>query len=161
MVFMESLFQVRSLSMSHVSCQDMIFDDFNLILYFFRRKRWERRRAIILRYSRSPTRTRENPIDIAQQWQSAQPYPTSTSPLSLSHSLQRVLALLHVAPLANYHYSAETLRIDGYNKLLVLGFSKEWIMKRLDWTTEAILRVYYDSRIMGTDDSRWFFALLL
>ena len=42
--------------------------------------------------------------------------------------------------------------------MLVLQFSREWIMTRLDWTSQKQFFVYFGSRMVGTTASEVFFA---
>lgn len=69
-------------------------------------------------------------------------------------------SLLKTTPQENGHYSSHSPRIGWYNELSVLGFSKKWIVQRLDWETEAMVRVYHDSLIVAIAHSGWFFANL-
>lgn len=80
--------------------------------------------------------------------------------MPLSAALQRAMVLTGVQAPNGCVYSSHSPRIGGYNELLVLQFTKEYIMRRLDWDSEVMLRVYHDSRIVVTDPTRWFFAHL-
>ena len=160
MTVMEFVFQVRSVSMGRVQCKDIIFDEHELTVSFFRRKGRSIRRPHTLRYPRSPEWPTDNPIGLIYRWYSTQSSPDSGFPCSLSESLQRVLSSVQAQPPQHCHFSAHSLRIGGYNELLVSGVPKEQIMARLEWETDAMLRVYHDSRIVATDSTRWFFAHL-
>jgi hypothetical protein len=66
-------------------------------------------------------------------------------------------ALSHSAPVG-CTYSSHSARIGAYNEWLALSFPTPWIMHRMGWESDGMLRVYYDPRIAVTDDSGWFFA---
>ena len=77
---------------------------------------------------------------------------------SLSAALTRVLTVLSVQPPLGCYYGAHRLRIGAFNELSLLQFSKVWLMHRLDWSSEGMLLTYYDSTIVTTPTSEWFFA---
>lgn len=161
MVTLAFVFQVRAVSMNHVQRKDMVFTEDGLEVTFVRRKGKSVRRPLIIRYRRAPDWSDSNPIALIQRWYNSDASPVTSFPLSLADAVQRVVHMLHVEPPAQCHYSGHSARIGGYNELLALAFGKEWIMRRLDWESEAMLRVYHDSRIVTTAHSNWFFAHLL
>jgi hypothetical protein len=55
-------------------------------------------------------------------------------------------------------YSSRSARIGAYNEWIALSFHTPWILHRMGWESEGMLRVYYDPLIVVTDDSGWFFA---
>lgn len=81
--------------------------------------------------------------------------------VSLAEPLQLALFLIERSAPDDSCYSAHKPKIEGYNELAVLVFSKKFIMWRLDSEIEAMLCVYHDSKIVATDFSRWVFANLL
>ena len=160
MVVMAFVFQVRAVSMHHVSRKDMCFNDGQLEIAFYRRKGKSIRRPHILRYHAADDwASAVNPMRLFQLWYANKP-PDAKFDVSLPDSLQRALTLVRGVAPDGCHYSGHSPRIGGYNELSVLGFPKEWIMRRLDWETEAMMRVYHDSRIVATVHSGWFFAHL-
>lgn len=155
------IFQVRAVSMAHLYRRDLRCDSSGLTASFYRRKGRSIRRPLILHYPRSSTWGPSNPLSLIERWFPSVLESGPAFPMTLSTSLHRALNLAHVQPPDGCTYSSHSPRIGGYNELLVLQFSKEYIMRRLDWDSEAMLRVYHDSRIVVTDPSRWFFAHLL
>lgn len=79
---------------------------------------------------------------------------------SLSDCLQLELHVVQATAPQGCRYTSHSPRIGGYNELVGLGFSKEWTMRRLDWESEVMLRVYMDGTVVHTDHSIWFFAHL-
>ena len=73
-------------------------------------------------------------------------------------SMRRVLLLTGELSPQGVFNGAHSARIASFNERFVLGFSREWIMRRLDWTSDQIFRVYLDARIAVIDHSSWFFA---
>ena len=51
-------------------------------------------------------------------------------------------------------------RIWGFNKVLVLQLTRQWLMTRMDWSTLTMFQGYFDSRISVTAASEWGFAPL-
>lgn len=154
------IFQVRAVSMAHLTADHMTINDQGLTVSFLRRKGKSLRRPLILRYARSPSWGPDNPISLITKWLATVSGSEPAFSVSLTDALQRALILTSTQPPEGCIYSAHSLRIGGYNELSVLQFSKEFMMRRLDWESEAMLRVYHDSRIIATDHSRWFFAHL-
>lgn len=72
---------------------------------------------------------------------------------SLGDGLRRVLAGLGEQAPEGYYYGSHSMRIGSFNELVQLQFSREWLLHRLDWSSEAMFRVYSDSRISKTKDS--------
>lgn len=60
-----------------------------------------------------------------------------------------------VAPY-NCYYGFHGRRIGGFNELLGLQLTREWIMQRMDWSAENMFSVYFDSHITVSADSDWF-----
>lgn len=52
------------------------------------------------------------------------------------------------------------LEFGPFNALIMLGFSKVWLLHRLNWTSKAIFKVYFDSRIERAYDLERVFAHL-
>lgn len=154
------MFQLRAVSINRLRRRDVVIADAIIVASIFRRKGKSIRRPLMLRYSSSDTWTASNPVALIQRWVLSHTDPEAVMTPSLSDALDRSLALVNGNAPAGCCYSSHSPRIGGYNELLGLGFSKEWIMRRLDWESEAMLRVYLDSSIVPTDHSRWFFAHL-
>lgn len=154
------IFQLRAVSISRLRRRDVVVEDDLIVASIFRRKGKSIRRPLLLRYSRSDMWTEDNPFYLIRKWVLSHSDPEAVMTPRLADALDRSLALVnHEAPLG-CRYTSHSPRIGGYNELLGLGFAKEWMMKRLDWESEAMLRVYLDSAIVPTDHSRWFFAHL-
>lgn len=66
----------------------------------------------------------------------------------LSAGLATALSAVNASPPAGYYYGSHSLRIGGFDELVNLQFTKPWLMQRLDWSSEAMFQVYYDSRIV-------------
>lgn len=78
--------------------------------------------------------------------------------VDLSASVSRVCSLAAILPPPGCNYSSHSCRIGSFNELFVFGFAKEWIMSRLDWSSEGMFRVYLDTRAILSPDSECFFA---
>lgn len=153
-------FQVRSVSMKHLRRKDVVLDATGVTVSIFRRKGRSVRRPLLLRYPMCETWPAENPIDLMDKWISCFHDPAAGMQPALGDCMQRSLEMVNERAPAGCRYTSHSARIGGYNELHGLGFAKEWIMRRLDWENEAMLRVYLDSTVIPTDHSRWFFALL-
>jgi hypothetical protein len=75
-----------------------------------------------------------------------------------SHAVATLTRALFVTAPVGCTYSSHSARIGAYNEWLALSFPTPWILHRPGWESEGMLRVYYDPRIIVTDDSGWFFA---
>ena len=64
------------------------------------------------------------------------------------------LHLVRAQDPAGFFYGSHSATIGGFNSLSQLQSSREWIMQRLDWTDDAMFRVYYDSRVTACEDSK-------
>lgn len=158
MVVMAFIFQVRSRTVEPCQRKDISFTETGIAVAFYIRKGKSLRRPLILSYPINVDRGETaGPIALIRFWFDVQPSPGTGFPSSLQTSLQRCLTTGSKPPDYCY-FSAHSLRIGGYKELSVVGFSKEFIMRRLDWETDAILLIYMDSRIVLTGDSSWFFA---
>ena len=78
----------------------------------------------------------------------------------LGSALQSVLVRLRVSPPSGYYYSSHSMRIGSFSELVVLGYRREFIMRRLDWSSDEMFLVYTDSIIHPSASSRCFFAHL-
>lgn len=158
-VVLAFLFQVRAVFIRHVCKKDIVVDDSGITATLFRRKGRSVQRPLIICYPRSPDWEPAHSIALVDKWL-AMAHSGPAFPMPLSDALQRVLLLSGTQPPSGCTYSAHSLRISGYNELLGVQFTEEFLMRRLDWDSEAMLRVYFDSRICFTNHSRWFFAHL-
>lgn len=150
------VFQVRSVSVQHLRRQHVSVDSTGIRATIYRRKGKSIRRPLLLLYGNNPSWQRANPVSLLYRW-TAEHY---DSHIPLGEALHRALILTGQTAPEGCFYSAHSPRIGGYNELLSLQFPKEWIMRRLDWEAEEMLRVYSDTTITVTEDSRWFFAHL-
>lgn len=154
------VFQVRSVSVSHFRRAHLAVDASGVRATIYRRKGKSVRRPLILRYDNNPSWGRLNPVSLLSRWAEEQKDPTAEFGISLGEALNRALLLTGQLAPDGCYYSAHSPRIGGYKELTNLQFPKECIMRRLDWEADAMLRVYSDTTITVTDDSRWFFAHL-
>lgn len=127
-------------------------------------------RPLRLRYPSSPSLVETaTTVSLIERWQNMRPY--SISFFDSSHQLQTSTESLNVMflralflvsfldPLGNF-YSSHSPHIGCYNDLYLLQFPREWMMRSLDWETDAMVRVCNDTRIQVTAHSTWFFAHL-
>ena len=170
MVTFAFIFQCRSISVANVSSSDVQITPGGVSVKITRRKGKARRRPLQVSYLTSPTWQRgTSPRDLLLRWNRMRPPSAGYFDLSpgaklgsanLSRGMELVLHLVGAQAPAGFYYGSHSARIGGFNCLLQLQFSREWIMQRLDWTDDAMFRVYYDSRITACEDSKWFFAHL-
>ena len=101
----------------------------------------------------------DSPNALLQKWQSVRPANLGFFNLRASQALgsadlgvavEHSLALIDEKDPAGCYYASHSARIGGFNELLVLKFSREWIMNRLDWKSPNMFSVYFDSRIAVT-----------
>lgn len=118
------------------------------------------RRPLILSYTSPLESYNESHIRLISRWYNLDSDPTSSFEISLRDGLQRALLLSGQHPPEGCCYTSHSSRIGGYNERSVLQFPKEFIIRRLYWDTETMLRVYHDSRISVNDSSTWFFGHL-
>ncbi|PXF40469.1 hypothetical protein BWQ96_09818 [Gracilariopsis chorda] len=154
------VFQLRAVSVNNLRRRDVAISDGLIVASIFRRKGKSIRRPLMLRYASAETWEPENPFALIKKWVCSHTDPEAVMNLSLSDALDRSMALVNGVPSTGCRFTLQSPRIGGCNELLGLGLSKEWTMRRLDWESEAMLRVYLDSSIVPTDHSRWFFAHL-
>jgi len=79
----------------------------------------------------------------------------------LGDAVRSVLKRTGISAPEGYYYGLHSARIGDFNELCCLQFSRTWVMHRLDWTSESMFQVFFDSRISRSPDSDWFFAHLL
>jgi integrase len=75
---------------------------------------------------------------------------------STMYSVTALMSALNLSVSAGCAYSSHSARIGTYNEWLALSFPTPWIMHRMRWESDGMLRIYYDPRITVTDDSGWF-----
>lgn len=115
---------------------------------------------MLLRYESCSSCSAINPISPFSPWVDSNPEIISRFALPWTNALQSALLVANqLAPLEVY-YSSNSPGIGVCNKLLNLQLEKAWIMGRFDWATEDMIRVYSDTTITVTNDSRWIFAHL-
>ena len=77
----------------------------------------------------------------------------------LALGVSRALALVRTTAPDGFYYGSQSPRIGGFNELLNLQYTREWVMTRMDWGSEMFM-VYFDSRIVLISLSGWFFGHL-
>jgi integrase len=82
------------------------------------------------------------------------------STITVSRALDSALGAASVAAPAGCAYTAHSVRIGTFNELLNLRFPSAWIMHHMGWDSAGMMRVYYDSRMSVTADSKYFFGHL-
>lgn len=161
------VFQCRLVSLLHLMVADVVLDPTGAWASLFRRKGKLARRALRLFYPENPHWGPSNPIALLRRWVLMRPpgnrfFNVTFSPTGACASLQtcvaRAVALAGIEIPTGCYFSSHSPRIGGFNELLGLQYTREFIMHRLDWVSEAMLRVYTDTRIVPTEHSRLFFA---
>lgn len=56
------------------------------------------------------------------------------------------------APRADFYYASHSPHIGGLNELVDIQYSWPWIIHRIDWRSDAMFSMYFDSRILLNDD---------
>lgn len=79
---------------------------------------------------------------------------------SLGVAVSQALIFIDAALREGFYYASHSPRIGGLNELVSLQYSKPWIMHRLDLRSDSMFSVHYDSRVLLTNDSEWFFGHL-
>lgn len=171
MVLFGFMFQARSVTVDHVAPEDVEFaEDHGLSVRLVYRKAKPTARPLLLRFPYNPAwEVGSGPNDVLSRWDALRPggrgffnlrSQDELGAASLGSSLKVVLSELDIAAPSGYYYASHSARIGAFNELAGLGFSKVWLLHRMDWTSEAMFKVYFDSRIERTLDSEWFFAHL-
>jgi integrase len=122
---------------------------------------------LVLHYARSPTAVFEDsPLALLRRWALLRPAAdaffllaeeAALAPVAASHAVNLLAGSVSLFAPAGCSYSSHSVRIGAYNEWMAMGFPTPWIMHRMGWESDAMLRVYYDPRITVTDDSGWFF----
>lgn len=108
-------------------------------------------------------------VRLMKKWETSRPQSTGFFDLAtevrvgsanLRTGLCKALEAVGEVAERGFFYGSHSPRIGGFNELVKLGFSRAWLMHRLDWASETMFQVYFDSRIVTTPDSEWFFAHL-
>lgn len=68
MVFVDFIFHVRSVSMTHIRCQDITMNDNGITIALFSRKDSSTLRPLLLKYGRNKEWPPLNPITLIQRW---------------------------------------------------------------------------------------------
>lgn len=167
MVVFSFLYQVRGVTVEAVRPDNLFWTDDGLEVLFVRRKGTgtaSRRRPLRLRVPHSAAWDEStSPLSLIRKWVRLRPdrpllFQASTGSPSLSAAVDMVVAHVNIQAPDDCYFGSHSARIGGFNELLSLGFSRLWIMQRLDWTSEQMFSVYFDSRISATAASHWFFG---
>lgn len=108
-----AFFQVRTVSMPHVQCTDIIFDNATLEVYFYRHNGKSIRRPLVLRYRASNNWSPiDNTLQLILGWHSDKNQDGSFG-MSLSDSLEHLLSRLKNTQPENCHYLGHRPQIWG------------------------------------------------
>lgn len=164
------VFQCRAVTVAHLTPEDVNVTMHGITANLTHRKGKALRRPLVLEYPADPSWCPgTGPHHLLQRWLDIRPpgrnlfAVRAAAPLgsaSLAHAVARALDLVGVAPPPGFYFGSHSPRIGGFNELVHLQFTKVWLMHRLDWSSEAMFSVYFDSRILFTADSDWFFGHL-
>ena len=80
--------------------------------------------------------------------------------VSLNDHVRRVLKGAGCMAPDGCYYSSHSLRMGSFNELSLLDLPMDFIMRRLDWESEEMLRVHLDIRLTKSPQSHWFFGHL-
>lgn len=161
MVIFAYVFQCRAVTVRHMTTDDCLVTPLEISAVLTHRKGKAFRRPLRLRYTANPDWSRDtSPHCLLQRWLAVRPHGSRLFNSSLSHAMSRALTLVGASPPAGFYYGSHSPRIGGFNALTLLQFGPTWIMHRLDWASDAMFSTYFDSRILLTPDSEWFFAHL-
>lgn len=145
-----SVFQVRSIRLSHLRCTKLVFYATGVHATIHRRKGKSVRRLLVLRYRLCPSWDYVNPVALFQKWLALHPDLDSGLCLSLTQFLYRSLSLINASAPLGCCYTSHSPRIGGYIDLMGLQYPKEWIIWRLDLESESMLYVYMNNYIFST-----------
>lgn len=164
------VFHCRSVSFAFLKPEDVLISPSEVTGTLFRRKGKSTLRPLILRYPSYPDETSgRTPAAILSRWSATRPSgpgffssslieePTA---ISLNKLFRHALRLAQSEAPDGYFYSGHSPLIGSYNELALLQYSRAFIMRRLDWESETMLRVYLDTRLSLSPHSSWFFAHL-
>jgi hypothetical protein len=164
------LFGCRASTAVGVRGSDREFTDVQATVVLVHRKGKRTQDPLVLDYDRNPeVYFASSPLALLRRWSSMRPTSDEFFALAEEEGLSATTATYAVASLmsslppsvgapTSCIYSSHSARIGAYNVWLALSFHTPWIMHRMGWESDGMLRVYYDPRIAVTDDSGWFFA---
>ena len=157
------IFHCRSVSVSFTGQADIRIDDDGIRATLFRRKGKSRLRPLTLSYPKHPQSEGDlTPWALLKRWELLRPsaecfFGTTASAkpndVSLHRLLLQALRLALCTALDECFYSGHSPRIGSYNELALLNFPREFIMRRLDWESDSMLRVYLDTCLLYTSPS--------
>lgn len=161
MAMFSFIFQCRSVTVAHVAPADVTVNDSGIITArLAHRKAKPLNRPLVLPYLANPAlEPGTSPQDLLRRWFSVRPPGAGLfnlrddQPLgaaNLSAGLSIALKVVNASPPAGFYYGSHSLRIGGFNELVNLQFTKAWLMQRLDWASEVMFQVYFNSRIVVT-----------
>lgn len=169
-VIFSFIFHFRAVTVAHVTPPDVSVTVQSFTAHLTHRKGKSSRRPLLLTYARSSPWAPDCGPDelfccfISLRPQSAELFNLrSTNRLGtarLATSAARALALVDAVPPPGSYYGSHSPRIGALNELLNLHYPKLWIMHHMDWSSEGMFSVYFDSRIIRTAMSEWFFGHL-
>lgn len=168
MVLFAFVFQCRSVSVAHLQDSDVTVTDAGVTAVLTHRKAKSRQRPLRLSYPRCAAWTMlDSPLELFKKWHSLRPphlgffnirHSRRLGTADLGVAVEHAVAFVGASAPEGCFYASHSARIGGYNELLGLQFTREWIMTRLDWTSPNMIQVYFDSRISVTAASEFFFA---
>jgi integrase len=164
------LFGCRASTAVSVRGSDLDVTDARMTAVLVHRKGKRTQDPLVLDYDRNPAvGFASSPLALLRRWTSMRPTSdvffalAEEEDLCATTATHAIAALMSALPPSvvvptGCTYSSHSARIGAYNEWLALSFPTPWIMHRMGWESEGMLRVYYDPRIAVTDDSGWFFA---
>jgi integrase len=164
------LFGCRASTTVALRASDFEITDAQVTVVLVHRKGKRTQDPLVLVYGRHPDVDFLNsPLALLHRWSETRPLSDAFFALAeeeglvaavATHAVTALMSALDIAAPVGCSYSSHSARIGSFNEWLALSFPSPWIMHRMGWESEGMLRVYYDPRITVTDDSGWFFAHL-
>lgn len=162
MVIFAFLFQTRSITVDKVLVDDVEFLA-DGILYARMMYKNAKPTCQLMQVRYLPNAVFEKgsgPVDVMWRWYEQRPgrkffnefIQDVLGAASLSVSLKTVLPAISIYAPSGYFYGLNSAQIGGFNELFVFGFSSVWLIQRLNWTSEGMFKMYFDSRMLLTPD---------
>jgi hypothetical protein len=168
MVMFLFLFRCRASTAVGLLDSDLTVTDARVMVVFVHRNGKRTGDPLVLYYDRSPEANFvSSPLALLDRWSRMRPTSDAfftvaeeedLSASTASHAVATLISALSFTAPVGCTNSSHSVRIGAYNEWLALSFPTPWIMHRIGWEIEGMLRVYYDPRIIVTDDSGWIFA---
>ena len=161
------LFGCRASTVTGLRNSDVEVTDWQVTAVLIHRKGKRTQDPLVLTYDRNPAVDLPlSPLALLRRWSYMRPTTDvffalaeedGLSASAATYAVTALMSALNFSAPAGCTYSSHSARIGAYNEWLALSFPTPWIMHRMGWESDGMLRVYYDPRITVTDDSGWFF----